>query len=85
MEPAGLSLATLVTADSRHSQEFLGEKYIFDTILPFLKNYLNVLFIFERQSASGGGAEREGDTDSEAELSAQSLTRDLNPRTVVGS
>ena len=30
----------------------------------FLKIFL--MFIFERQSASGGGAEREGDTESDA-------------------
>ena len=33
-----------------------------------LKNFFNVLFVFEREreSASWGGAEREGDTESEA-------------------
>ena len=48
------------------------------------------MFIFERErkgdSVSGGGEEREGDTESEAapvsELSAQSLTRGSNPQTV---
>ena len=49
-----------------------------------------MFFIFETeregQSASEGGAERKGDTEFEAgpglELSAQSLTRGLNPRTM---
>ena len=31
-----------------------------------LKVFFVHLFIFERQSVSGGGAEREGDTESEA-------------------
>ena len=48
--------------------------------------FFKCLFIFytERQSMSRGGAEREGDTESEAapgsELSAQSPTRGSNPR-----
>ena len=45
--------------------------------------FFNVyLFLRQRESMSGGGAEREGDTESEAapgsELSAQSPTRGLN-------
>ena len=32
----------------------------------FKKNFFEHLFIFERQSVNGGGAEREGDTESEA-------------------
>ena len=49
----------------------------------FLKNFNVLLFIFERerQSMNGGGAEREGNTESEAapgsELSAQSLKQGL--------
>ena len=64
----------------------ISEKYqiiIFkkDTTVPF---YNVCLFIFEkqRQSRSGGGAEREGDTESKqapgSELSAQRLTWGLN-------
>ena len=49
----------------------------------FLNTYL---FLRERQSVSGGGAEREGDTDlpqaSGSELSAQSLMQGLNSETV---
>ena len=48
-------------------------------------NFFLHLFIFERQSVSMGGAEREGNTESEApgsELSAQSPTRGSNPQTV---
>ena len=48
-------------------------------------NFFKCLFLRERQSVSGGGAEREGDTESEAgsrlELSAQSPTRGSNSRT----
>ena len=51
-----------------------------------LKFFLKHLFIFERQSASRGGAEIEEDTESEAapgsELSAQSPTWSLNLQTV---
>ena len=54
------------------------------------KNFF-LMFIFERvkgrQSASGVGAEREGDTESktapDSELSAQSLMRGSNPQTVI--
>ena len=35
-------------------------------LVSFLKDLFKCLFIFERQSASGGKAEREGDTESEA-------------------
>ena len=46
-----------------------------------------VSFIFERDSVSRGGAEREGDTESEtgsrlSQLSAQSPLRGSNPQTV---
>ena len=39
-----------------------------DRIEVFKKNFFNVYFIFdrERQSMSGGGAERKGDTESQA-------------------
>ena len=50
--------------------------------------FFNVFIYFwdrERQSMNGGGAEREGDTESETgsrlEPSAQSLTRGSNSRT----
>ena len=54
-----------------------------------LINFFNVYLFLrerERQSMSSGGAERGGDTESEAapgsELSAHSLTRGSNSRTV---
>ena len=34
--------------------------------LCFFFNFFKLLFSFERQSVNGGGAEREGDTESEA-------------------
>ena len=48
------------------------------------------MFIFERDSVSGAGAEKQGDMESEenpkqapgSELSAQSLMQGLNPQTV---
>ena len=53
-----------------------------------LKNFFNVLFLrereTERQSMSGGGAEREGDRESKADskaVTAQSPAWGLNPRT----
>ena len=46
----------------------------------------NVSLFFERDRASRGGAEREGDAESEAapgsELSAQSLMQGSNPQAV---
>ena len=49
------------------------------TLEYFLFFFYFLMFIFERQSVSRGGAEREGDTESE--LSAQSPTWGSNPRT----
>ena len=53
---------------------------------PHLLFYFNVYSFLrdgERQSISGGGAERDGDIESEAgsKLSAQSPTQGSNPRT----
>ena len=47
------------------------------------KKKINVYF-FQRQSGSGGEAEREGDTESEAgsKMSAQSPTRGSNSQTM---
>ena len=36
------------------------------------------MFIFERQSVSGGGAEREGDTESEAGSRLQAVSTEPN-------
>ena len=56
----------------------------FQTSTHFFKKTLYVLFIFERESTSEGGAGREGDIESEAgapgsEPSAQGPTQGLNP------
>ena len=50
-----------------------------------IKKFLNVLFIFETESLSRGGAEREGDRESEAGfmLTAESLMRGLNSQTEI--
>ena len=85
-----MSFNTFVTFYSGFSQE-VTVKLSVDvnrTLLFFF--FLNVYFISEgereraRQSTSRGGAEREGDTESEAgsRLSAQSPTRGSNPHTV---
>ena len=49
-----------------------------------INGYLFLMFIFERDKEVGGGAEKEGDTESEpgSELSAQSPMWGPNPRTV---
>ena len=71
---------------NKHMFNLTYTEYTFKKQGVIKKNFFNVyLFLRERQNVSEGGAEREGDTESEAgsgfELSAQSPTRGSNSRT----